>query len=291
VLWTQRCDTNFAVLKQREARWFRLDPRRVLGELRLDSMLPRRGDGSPGRRRDTLTLARWPNVGRYFHTARVVATGSERPVEELLAWIEKYQVGYLMCNPGVLEQLAFYCGERVVPSALAGMMSISGHLTGAMRSRLETTFGIPVHQNYGLNEVGIVAARCPGLTVTQTLVEIVDDTGQPVAPGQPGRVVVTALQNFAMPLLRYDTDDVAVVAAAGPCRCGRTLPSFARIEGRYRRYAFLPPGTRQLVNVLSDTLMRAPATLARELRRYQVHQCRDGSFEFACNSTARCPTR
>ena len=41
------------------------------------------------------------------------------------------------------------------------------------------------------------------------LVEIVDDNNKPSAPGAYGRIIVTALANYAMPLLRYDTEDIA----------------------------------------------------------------------------------
>jgi phenylacetate-CoA ligase len=199
---------------------------------------------------------------------------------------------YLMCNPGVLEQLAFYCGERAPPPTLAGMLSISGHLTAAMRSRLESTFGVPVHQNYGLNEVGIVAARCPAgryhVHAEHCLVEILDEAGQQAAPGRPGRVIVTALQNYAMPLFRYDTDDVAV-AASGTCPCGRTLPSFERIEGRYRRYAFLPSGTRQRVNACR-TRSWARWRLGARSAALPGAPAPDGSPELRCSTKVRCPT-
>ena len=54
------------------------------------------------------------------------------------------------------------------------------------------------------------------------IVEIVDDEGSPCAPGRSGRLLVTALRNFAMPLLRYDTGDTALLGE--PCPCGRGLP-------------------------------------------------------------------
>jgi phenylacetate-CoA ligase len=55
-------------------------------------------------------------------------------------------------------------------------------------------------------------------------------------------VVVTALHNFAMPLLRYELGDYAVAGA--PCRCGRGLPVLQRILGRVRNMLRLAGGER-----------------------------------------------
>jgi len=117
------------------------------------------------------------------------------------------------------------------------------------------------------------------------IVEIVDYEGRRCRPGQSGRIVVTGLSNLAMPLLRYDTDDVAE-AGEGPCPCGRTLPSFGRIVGRYSRIAYLPEGTLGYVGALRDALEKMPAELVADLRQFQVHQFRDGRFELRLRSVA-----
>jgi phenylacetate-CoA ligase len=74
------------------------------------------------------------------------------------------------------------------------------------------------------------------------LVEILDDQGKPCAPGEIGRVVVTTLHNFAMPLIRYALSDYAEVGE--PCDCGRGLPVLTRILGRSRNMFALPDGRR-----------------------------------------------
>jgi phenylacetate-CoA ligase len=73
-------------------------------------------------------------------------------------------------------------------------------------------------------------------------VEVLDDAGRPCAPGAIGRVVVSSLHNFAMPILRYKLGDYA--EAGAPCPCGRGLPTLARILGRSRNMLVLPSGER-----------------------------------------------
>ncbi len=61
--------------------------------------------------------------------------------------------------------------------------------------------------------------------------------------GEMGRMVVTPLHNFAMPLIRYDIGDYAEVGKV--CPCGRGLPVLARIMGRARNVLMLTSGERR----------------------------------------------
>ncbi len=283
VLHTVTSRSLYVLLKQREQRWFRFDPSTTFAAIRLPSQLPHQPDGEPLGEGVTCRLPAWRYAGRCFETGPYVAYAVTNPVEKQIEWLERERPAYLMTYPESLEHLALaYQGTRP-PESLRGLLAISEQLTPQMRRRVERTFGVPLHQNYGLNEVGLVASRCPEgaryhVHTEQCLVEIVDEGAEPCAPGQTGRVLVTNLTNRAMPLLRYDTGDLAEVVD-GPCPCGRTLPSFGAVVGRYSRIAFLPEGTLTYVAAVRDALESMPLRLSRPLRRFQVHQFRDGSFE------------
>jgi phenylacetate-coenzyme A ligase PaaK-like adenylate-forming protein len=79
------------------------------------------------------------------------------------------------------------------------------------------------------------------------MVEVLDAEGAPCKPGEIGRVVVTPLHNFAMPLLRYEIGDEAEVGEA--CVCGRGLPVLNRVVGRTQDYFVLRSGERRRVDV------------------------------------------
>jgi phenylacetate-CoA ligase len=85
-------------------------------------------------------------------------------------------------------------------------------------------------------------------------VEVLDDDGRACSPGQIGRVVVTPLHNFAMPLIRYETGDFAELGA--PCACGRGLPVLARVLGRDRNCLWSPAGERLWPMLDLDALRR-----------------------------------
>jgi phenylacetate-CoA ligase len=283
VLHTAGSLNMFGLLKQRELRWFRFNPMATFAALRPAVDLPRTPDGKQIPRGTTSRGTAWPGVGNYFETGPFIGFDDANPLEDQVQWLEEHQPEYLLGQSASLEHLALGCQEGHIPDKLRAIEAISQQLTPQMRARIERTFDVPVQQNYGFNEIGIVASRCHEggryhVHAEQAIVEIVDAEGQPCKPGERGRVLVTALSNPAMPLLRYDPDDLAEVAD-GPCPCGRTLPSFTEIHGRYRRTAYLPPGTWDYWDALLYTLGHMPPELSRHLRKYQLHQYRDGSFE------------
>ena len=91
-----------------------------------------------------------------------------------------------------------------------------------------------------------------------------------------------------MPLLRYDTGDLAQAVDAD-CPCGRSLPAFGEVIGRYSRIAFLPEGTLGLVGAVSGAVEEMPAQHAQGLRQIQIHQYRDKRFELRVAATAPLP--
>jgi phenylacetate-CoA ligase len=175
---------------------------------------------------------------------------------------------------------------------LRGLLAISSQLTESLRAQLQRFYGVPIHQTYGLNEIGKVGTRCEAgryhVHNEHCLVEIVDDEGLACRPGQVGRVLVTGFRNHAMPLIRYDTGDLAR-AVGGACACGRTLPSFGEIAGRYRRYAGLPRATPDRVRVIQRAFSSCPAEELAFLRQYQIHQHRDQHFELRLRTVGPIP--
>lgn len=108
-------------------------------------------------------------------------------------------------------------------------------LTPADAGVIAQAFDAPVVGEYGCRDGGLLGCACPhgSLHVPQenVIVEVVDEEGRPVAPGRPGDVVITYLETFAMPVIRYRNGDVAV-AGESPCRCGRPSQVLKQIRGR-----------------------------------------------------------
>lgn len=104
-------------------------------------------------------------------------------------------------------------------AALSGAVELSA----PARAHLENALGCPVLDLYGLRETGPVACEAAagaghGLVPRRVWVEVVDAAGHAAPDGTPGEVVVSALENPYLPLLRYRTGDRAALTGTGPDR-------------------------------------------------------------------------
>ena len=105
----------------------------------------------------------------------------------------------------------------------------------SLRTRFRDEFGVEVRQCYGTADVGSLGYECheaKGMHVPDEIfLEMIDPaTGDPVAPGAIGEVVVT-LPNRTYPLVRFATGDLSILSE-DPCPCGRTSPRLLKLVGR-----------------------------------------------------------
>ena len=272
----------FAVLWHRAARWFRLDPQLTFAEIRLPSQLSSNQHRTPLGKGETAAWSAWRYLGKFFETGPHLGFSTANSPADQVAWLRAQQPAYLWGYPDRMEAATLaFPNEKICPS-LQVVISGGTQMSRLMAERIRAGFGTNAHQVYGLNEIGRVAVRCPSgryHTHRETcLVEILDNEGMPVPPGARGRIVVTALQNFVMPLIRYDTGDLAW-AVDGQCACGCTLPGFGDISGRFRRYGGLPEGSQARFHALRDAMEAMPLAWVGTLRDYQIHQRRDQHIE------------
>ena len=156
------------------------------------------------------------------------AEPAERLVEEMNRHRPKIVFGYV--SP--LRQLAILVSQGVSIHRPQAVVTVSEALDDTTRRQLEDTLKTKVFEIYGNVECGVIAWECPthdGLHVAEDLV-IVEQL--PGADENSWRVVVTNLNVFAMPFLRYDTGDLAVNPPSGSCPCGRRLGRIGRLSGR-----------------------------------------------------------
>ena len=169
-------------------------------------------------------------------------------IAEQLDWLERERPEYLLTYPSSLAELARLSLQR--GARLRGLRearAIGEALAPETRQLCRDAWGVPVSDFYSAQEAGYIALQCPRhehyhVQSESVRVEILDDADRPCAPGQVGRVVVTDLHNFAMPLIRYELGDYA--EAGEPCGCGRGLPVLRRILGRVRNTLVTADGTR-----------------------------------------------
>ena len=138
------------------------------------------------------------------------------------------------------------------------------------REGIEQTFGVPVYNRYGGRDLNFLAQECPEyrnlhVAAENAYIEIVREN-RPAEPGETGEIVLTKLNNYVMPFIRYRTGDLGVMSATS-CPCGRGLPVLDRIEGRVQDVIVTADG-RVVSGLLFAHLMKD----CPEVREFQVHQ-------------------
>ncbi|MGE0484647.1 MAG: phenylacetate--CoA ligase family protein [Gammaproteobacteria bacterium] len=182
------------------------------------------------------------------HTGPLSLLALNTDVARQVDWLTARDPDYLVTYPNNLAALLDHAerhGWRL--PRLRAVRTVGETVSAALRARCNALWGLELVDLYSSRELGTLALQCPvsGLyhVAAEThLLEILDDHDQPVAAGAVGRVVVTSLHNYAMPLIRYEINDHA--EAGPPCPCGRSLPTLRRILGRSRHMLTLPDGRR-----------------------------------------------
>lgn len=191
--------------------------------------------------------------------------------EEQLAWLRRVRPAYLLTLSSAARALAELAARRrIALPGLKAVLTMGEVCAEEVRSAVRAAWDVPVQDTYSSQEVGYMALQCPDhehyhLQSESALVEVLDDSGTPCAPGRIGRVVVTPLHNFAMPLIRYEIGDYA--EAGAPCPCGRGLPVVTRIAGRVRNMLRLPDG-----GLIWPRLSEGTYREIAPIRQYQVAQ-------------------
>ncbi|MEO8667673.1 MAG: hypothetical protein ABI399_04100 [Bauldia sp.] len=129
------------------------------------------------------------------------------------------------------------------------LIAAAEYLAPEVASLARQRFGSHVIDILTSSEAGPIAIQCPDSNLLhiqseRILVELLNETGRPCAPGETGEVVVTPFYNYAMPLIRYRSGDFAI--AGGPCPCGRSLPTIERFAGRRESMFRYPDGSHRL---------------------------------------------
>lgn len=177
-----------------------------------------------------------------------------RGLERYASEIRDFAPQFVRTYPTV----AFLLGRELeargirLPS-LKGIWTQSETLPPQMRNEIEELWGCPVRDYYGMQEKCVAMSECEHGTM-----HIHSEFGhvELLPSGVPPlrRIVATGFWNRAMPLLRYETRDLALPKAE-PCRCGRALPAVSRIEGRLEDFLITPGG--KWVQELDRAVMNA----------------------------------
>lgn len=188
-----------------------------------------------------------PATDVLFTTGPSSALNIRTDVATQAAWLVQQRPVYLLSFPSNIAALARHFQATGLALPTLREIRTYGEVAGSEVRRLcQETWGVPITDMYSSQEVGYIALQCPDHEHYHlqegVFTEVLDEMGQPCQIGEVGRVVVTNLHNFAMPLIRYQLGDYAELGE--PCPCGRGLPVLRQVMGRVRNLLILPDGRR-----------------------------------------------
>ena len=193
----------------------------------------------------------------------------KRSIPDLLEQLHRLRPDYLLVNGVVARQLALaQLASDYEPIKIEQFLTVSDRIDPQLRILLNDVFAGRIIDRYSSEEFGYIALQCPvhdhlHICSPSLVVEVVDDEGNACDIGVPGRVLVTSLHNFAMPLIRYDIGDIAEFGE--PCDTGWNWPVINQVNGRIRDSITLPDGEFRLVTFFDSKMLAN-----RKLRDFQI---------------------
>lgn len=136
---------------------------------------------------------------------------------------------------GYPSMIAEFCniikGDRFSFGSLKGVVTTAEMLFPHYRKSIEETLRVPVFDNYGCNDGGVLSLECElhrgfHYNDLESIIEVIS----PDASGI-GRLAITNLWNRSMPFIRYENGD-QIALAKDKCACGRVYPLIRCVYGR-----------------------------------------------------------
>ncbi len=206
-------------------------------------------------------------------------------IEQYIKQLERFNPKFLYGYSSMITQCAEYLLKKGYEPKLnlTGIVTTSEVLDAYRRETIEEAFDVKVFDEYGCGEIGTIAHECEHggmhINAENLIVEVVDDDDQPCAPGEVGNIVVTELNNLAMPMLRYKIGDLGALLD-GTCPCERGLPLMTHPVGRIVEYLKHENGKKFYGNIYTHRLMEASKVQNLGIAQFQLIQNGYHDFTF-----------
>ncbi len=204
----------------------------------------------------------------YLDTMKI----NDQAIDDFLVEWKEMKPGLLYGHAHSIFILAEALKQRGLNLQPTGIVATSMMLIEQERTLIEEVFGIKVTNRYGCEEVSLIGCECEEhrgmhLNLDHNIVEFLRDDGTACEPGEDGRIVVTELINFGMPMIRYEVGDRGVPSRR-VCQCGRGLPLMESITGRVADFLVAEDGSKVAgISIIENSLTRFPG-----IRQLQIVQ-------------------
>ena len=208
------------------------------------------------------------NIKRYrYLNPRMM---DESRMLDFLKLLTKWRPTMIRAYPSALSVFADFLKKRNMKGIDLRLIECTGEkLTTSQKQLFEEVFQAPVVDHYSALEIFSYAYQCPEgrLHVSEErYIELIEN-GQVVDDGKTGEVAVTALNQYAMPFIRYKNGDVGIYQSS-VCSCGRGMPVLQEILGRKTDLLVKPNGNSVHWAIVYFIIM----SNLQEVHSYQAYQ-------------------
>ncbi|MBR8729417.1 hypothetical protein IX332_000737 [Porphyromonas levii] len=186
----------------------------------------------------------------------------------------KKKIKVIIGFPTAIHRIAEYChkrGDKPSDFCVEGIITSSENLTSVQRELFEKVWNCKVCSRYSTEEFGVLANQYEKdgkfcLNSLNYIVEILDlNSDKPAKPGDIGRLVVTDLHSFAMPLIRYDTGDLAKLDDNIKVDSFGHLTEFGMLSGRAMQIITTTSGESRYPLYFDSIMEKYPAIVQYQL--------------------------
>jgi phenylacetate-CoA ligase len=212
-------------------------------------------------------FGRWLILSSY-HTTDENLPGYVRKIRE-------FKPKYIQAFPSAITILARYMKENNIEpfSSVRAILCASENLYPGQRELLEDVFQCRVYSWYGQAENVVLAGECEQshyyhIFPEYGITEFVREDGSPIRnDNEMGIIVGTGFNNFAMPLIRYQTDDMGI-RVQGRCDCNREYHLLTGVEGKWLQEFIITRNNRPV----SITALNMHSDVYDNVGQFQFYQ-------------------
>jgi len=217
----------------------------------------------------------------FFHRTRYLDALqlTENTMDEYIKVLQLYHPKIINAYASAIYILAEYMEKKGIndihPKAILTSCEM---LFPFQRAVIEKTFGCRVYDYYSGRDTTFHAGECSEhigyhMALENAVVEFLKNN-EAVSYGEIGKMIITDLENYAMPFIRYEIGDLGKLSDE-TCPCGRHLPLLKEISGRIRDVIVTKDG-KYLTGAFISTLFYDKRGRTKGIKQYQfIQQTKD----------------
>lgn len=172
----------------------------------------------------------------YIYSSKLSGNDIKKEIDNIIKSKSEYIYGYT----STISIIAKYMEENNISIKMKGVFTFGDQMTPQYRRMIQKVFKTKVYDSYGCGGEGLnIAFECEKgkYHINDELV---------IVESEHKDAIITSLNNYAMPLIRYKPNDL--ITLGGKCNCGRNLLILKNLEGRSTDIVVCPNGNKLVVH-------------------------------------------